>query len=89
MTKDSANKIYDVLVKYAGAHEDWRNNFVYCHAVDKYGCQEYRFQGDLGFGGKYYSGRNKVSAYSEDLTPKREKQIDKVNYYLLRAETSK
>lgn len=69
MDKDRANRIYDILVNFGAAPENYRSNFVYHHAETKSGCDEYRFGGKLGFGGKYLSNENCVTCYSEDETP--------------------
>lgn len=79
MTKDSANKIYDVLVHDGGAVEHMRTSFIYHHSESKEGCDEWRFIGKLGFGGKYRSRYNKVDCYSEDENPERLKLIKKIN----------
>ena len=47
-----ANRIYDVLVAEAGASEYFRQDFLY-----HFGTHEFRFGGDLGFGGKFWIGR--------------------------------
>ena len=70
-----ANKIYNILVEI-GASERMRNGFIYLFSHDN-DIEEWRFQGKLGFGGKFwneYSHINKsynwrVSCYSEDETP--------------------
>ncbi len=49
LTEEFANKVYDILVSEAGAIESERNDFIYHHCTDKYGCSEWRFQGKLGF----------------------------------------
>ncbi|MER7280520.1 hypothetical protein ABT369_39385 [Dactylosporangium sp. NPDC000244] len=74
MTEDQANAVYNVLVEHAGAREDDRDAFVY-HVT--HGCEEYRFQGVLGFGGKLYvePRRWRVSCYREDETPARVEAI--------------
>jgi hypothetical protein len=71
LNKDKANKVYDLLVSIGGADERMRTSFVYHHCESEYGCDEWRFQGKLGFGGKYYSRGNKVCLYKEDETPER------------------
>ncbi len=68
LTEERANAIYDILVSLAGARESERDDFVYHHCKDKYGCTEWRFQGKLGFGGKYRSTWNGVTYYPEDET---------------------
>lgn len=71
LSKDKANKVYDLLVSIGGANEDDRSSFIYHHCEDKHGCREWRFCGKLGFGGKYRSTWNGVTYYSEDETPER------------------
>lgn len=71
-----ANRIYDVLVRYAGAIESDRLGFVLAHSSahsEPGGCREWRFQGSLGFGGKFRNDNNRwrVDCYPEDLTQAR------------------
>lgn len=74
--------IYQVLITYAGARADDMDSFLRAHdPTQQYPTNEYRFQGSLGFGGKYYRG-NRVACYPEDLTPEREATIAKVNSLL-------
>lgn len=84
MTKQMANKIYDILVGLGGAspNESDRSNFIYHHVKSKDGCTEYRFGGKFGFGGKYRSLTNSVDCYSEDENPYRIELIDKINQEL-------
>ena len=84
------NKVYDILVEeceaYDGGHE--RENFLY-HQMkettpdDPYSGPptEWRFQGALGFGGKFWRNNGKlyVNCYSEDSCPEREEMIEKAN----------
>jgi hypothetical protein len=72
------NKVYDILVEECGADEYWRENFVYSMNND---CKEYRFQGDLGFGGKMRNNCNGmyVDCYPNDETPARKAQIAAAN----------
>lgn len=65
-----SNKVYDILIAECGAKEYWRENFVHCFQE---GCQEYRIQGSLGFGGKFRNNSNGVyvDMYPEDETPER------------------
>lgn len=79
LSKEKANKIYDLLVSIGGASEHERQSFVYHHCVDEYGCMEWRFSGKLGFGGKYRSRLNRVTYYPESETPEMveiKKQLD-------------
>ena len=62
MTEEIAREIYDLLVMCGGASKDNRDDFVWAHIKDDFPCEEYRFQGHFGFGGKFYSG-------SSDLQP--------------------
>lgn len=82
MTTEKANKIYDLLTSIGGASESERNNFVYHHTETKDGCNEWRFQGKLGFGGKYRSTRNRVDCYLEDETTERLFILNELNLKL-------
>lgn len=77
---------YDLLVKFAGARPDpmERMSFVMAFTQVEYPCSEYRFQGTLGFGGKFYrsGGRHHIGQYPEDATPKTRETIEKVNQAL-------
>lgn len=79
MTKEKANKVYDVLVEIGNAAESERNSFVYHHTESEYGCDEWRFGGLLGFGGKYRSKNNRVDCYYEDRDKATSKIIDQIN----------
>ena len=79
-----ADKIYDVLVNIGGAYEGERDSFIYHHCTYKDGCDEWRFQGKLGYGGKYRSRYNKVDCYLEDETKERLHLIKEINAALLK-----
>ena len=79
MTKEKADKVYDLLVTIGGAYEGDRDNFIYHHSESKDVCSEWRFCGYFGFGGKYWSEYNSVNCYSEDETPERIKLGYKLN----------
>lgn len=68
LSKDKANKVYNLLVSIGGAREEERSDFIYHHCDSKYGCMEWRFCGKFGFGGKYRSTWNGVTYYPEDET---------------------
>ena len=69
ITKRTANKIYDILVPVCKAMESERSGFVCEVTSDNHGC-EWRFCGNLGFGGKFYWDCEwRVSCYPEDETP--------------------
>jgi len=79
--------IYDILVRVCGADEDKRLAFnSYLAEPDDF--VEWRFQGKLGFGGKFYKIREKmyVDCYLEDKTPEREKIITEANKLLVNRE---
>jgi len=69
--------VYKILIENAGAYNDPENNFEYFSFVKAHDkeepCNEYRFGGKLGFGGKYWGRRNEVDCYSEDSCKKTEK----------------
>lgn len=77
MKEKTAGAIYDVLVRFAGANEaDWET-FAWLHVTAR--CDEYRFMGALGFGGKFWCHDWRVSAYPEDITLERQQVIDETN----------
>jgi hypothetical protein len=70
-------KVFDLLQLVGGAHASLREDFLFHHLKED--CHEFRFQGRLGFGGKYYSRENRVSCYSEDETADRVRLIAFLN----------
>ena len=79
MTEETANLIFDVLMDNVDAYAEDRADFVFYMLQD---CRhEWRFQGNLGFGGKTYieSDRWRVNCYQEDETPERAKIIKTTN----------
>lgn len=86
-----ATAIYDVLVQECGAspEPDQRDYFVHSLTDASHPCPEYRFQGKLGFGGKFRNNGNNadtpyVDCYPEDETPARRAMIDHANARLAR-----
>jgi hypothetical protein len=77
VTEEQANAVYTVLVEHAGAAEWQRDEFVQLHVEGR--CDEFRFQGDLGFGGKFWRHDWRVSCYPEDETPARVEAIRVTN----------
>lgn len=84
LTNAEANKIYRALVNHCLANPDLLNEFLQCVADHNRGNPyhasgdfEYRFMGNLGYGGKFHwDGTNAtVSCYGEDVTPERQKMI--------------
>jgi hypothetical protein len=88
MTPDQADAVYDLLVEHCGASDESgplgstsRDMFVFHQTREVQ--REYRFQGGLGFGGKFrrngWEDRWYVDCYPEDLTPERQQMIDAAN----------
>lgn len=91
--EDIANEIFDILVEHAGVYdsESNRRQFIYHQGSkpDKWnksgGCNEYRFGGKLGFGGKFWHNNYRfyVNCYCEDKGSKEEKIISTINELLI------
>lgn len=83
--KDIFNKAYDILVEHAGASnlDHYREAFVEYFVTERH-TTEWRFLGNLGFGGKFWRNdeRYYILCYSEDKSPERDKVIEKVNALL-------
>lgn len=79
LTKEQANQVWAILAATCGASDDdMRQQFVY-HS-NKTDRLEFRFQGDLGFGGKVYVEEPpRVSCYSEDDSLERSVMIEQAN----------
>lgn len=88
MNDDLKNAIYDILVEEAGADPGEYTTLAFPHHWPE--CREWRFKGDLGFGGKIWArriyGKNGeaayhvyVTCYPEDKTSEREAIIQKTN----------
>lgn len=88
MSYIDSRRIWGILVNHAGA-VDTDSNWVsfrqwFDRAFEK-GGDEYRFMGDLGFGGKFWLHRRDgmyVTCYPEDRTPERDTIVDATNRYL-------
>ena len=72
------HRVYDVLVRNLQAPEELRMSFVFAH-TEASPCYEFRFQGNLGFGGKYCRKTNTVDCYHEDATAGRLALIEVAN----------
>jgi hypothetical protein len=84
VNKNTANLIYNVLVRYGGAIEDMRDSFVsYCTREREVGRGEFKFFG-LFDSGKFWFGRDGryVTYYPEDKTPEREAALAKIKFAL-------
>lgn len=69
--------VWSILEEYAGAPSGMKSNFMYNWPE----CREFRFCGNLGFGGKIWWDGEKafVSCYTEHMTPEIKKIINKTN----------
>ena len=80
---DMAARIWRVLVEECGCRDDLGDMHLFTHylATEHWSGHEYRFQGDLGFGGKFYNncGRWWVGCYPENRTPERDVMICRAN----------
>lgn len=83
MSEATLNLIYDILVKVCGAYEGHRDGFVMAHREENFPT-EWRFIGALGFGGKFWRGRDRiyVNCYVEHETPAARKIIEEANRQL-------
>lgn len=77
LSHELADEVWTVLVEECGANENDRENFVFLTNIQD--IAEYRFIGNLGFGGKFWSGKFIVSCYPEDSNEMREAAIQKAN----------
>lgn len=80
MTEATANKVFDLLVIGAEAPESQRLDFVYEMVKPQEDrIREWRFSGNLGYGGKYWPLTNDVTCYPEDETKDRKSIVTKLN----------
>jgi hypothetical protein len=89
ITTDQAKAVRAILEEECGYRRaDRFDDFVYHVATigkdDWNVCREYRFMGELGFGGKFRNNgkRNNtpyVDCYSENETPSRREMIERAN----------
>lgn len=85
LTREQADAVYSVLVEECGATDDHmsfdRDSFV--HYFTNTAHPEFRFQGQLGFGGKCRMDSHhpipRVDYYPEDYSVARENMIDRAN----------
>ena len=80
MDHRQARAIYQVLIEECAAPADdfSVDSFIFNHR-DGSQVEEYRFMGNLGFGGKFWQRRMAVSCYPEDTTPEREASMERAN----------
>ena len=81
-----AAEIYAKLMELCGAPEGARESFMHAHVSAQVATPptEFRFQGSLGFGGKFRVTRDRiyVDCYPEDRTDQRDKAIQAMNTWL-------
>jgi hypothetical protein len=82
MSREAALTIYAYLMGKFDANGNDLLTFVNVATTQQHG--EWRFQGTLGFSGKFYftPGRWYVDCYPEDDTPERRRAIDEANTQL-------
>jgi hypothetical protein len=81
---NAAQKIWEILQRTCGAGTYWGSNFVRIaqEYLETGKMLEYRFQGNLGFGGKVWINNGDhpyVTCYPEDMSPDKQKMIDAAN----------
>jgi len=79
--------VWNVLVSLGGVCRDDESMYdVFVHAVQDTDNVEFRFQGNLGFGGKLYIDNPpnppRISCYEEDMTPAKLRIIENANKLL-------
>ncbi len=79
MTKEQAEAVYKILVSRCAANASKEQEFVDC--VTDPNNQEYRFGGELGFGGKFFHSNSRwwVSCYKENGTVRIIKMMNETN----------
>lgn len=85
---DLADRVYDVLIRLAGASEQHRFEFVVLAGAGQ--LSEFRFGGSLGWGGKVRYSRPRgfyVDCYREHLNDERRAVIERTNRALSRFAT--
>lgn len=84
LTEDKARKVYDILCRFGGANSSQYEIDYFVYSMTHEDIAEWRFCGNFGFGGKYWSDANRVSCYREDETEDILKQIELINNELLK-----
>lgn len=83
LTKSQAEQVWQVLVEECGAsaHPLDKQSFVHEYTTDSQYSpgSEWRFQGSLGFGGKFRYPTFSVDCYPEDATATRRAAIEAAN----------
>ncbi len=89
ITPEQADRAFTLLVAHAGARDDAsdREAFVMHVSDPELPCEEYRFCGALGFGGKFRNNGNNggvpyVDYYAESHTERRRIMAQETNFAL-------
>lgn len=82
ISQELAATIYRILVDECGANSKNEGHFVSTFSSASNVPSEWRFSGNLGFGGKYRHPGMRVDCYPEDSTPDREAMISRANVRL-------
>ncbi len=84
-----SDRVYTILIQETGASPEDR--FSFRNWFENQEGFEYRFQGALGFGGKFWrnNGRFYVTCYRENETPERLAVIEKTNAALAAIDSSR
>ena len=88
LTTETAEVVWQILVDYAGApgtDDSWMKDSFMAYVTEPSPLYEFRFQGKLGFGGKFYIEHNgwRVSYYGrEDYTTERDYAVKTTNLVL-------
>jgi hypothetical protein len=86
ITELIASQIYDILVEECGAPQSLREMFI-SYITTASGMLEFRYQGHLGFGGKFYASnwaRWRTDCYIENKDSVRAAMIDRANRRLFK-----
>ena len=83
MTNDFYGRAYDLLIEHCKVSDEESRPAFIRYFMEENG-REWRFQGSLGFGGKFWhnEGRWYISCYPEDSTREIKATIEKVNAHL-------
>ncbi|MHD0644234.1 hypothetical protein ACYPKM_01190 [Pseudomonas aeruginosa] len=77
---ETAGEVYQILVEECGAKPSDGPAFQFAYATaDGKPPSEFRFQGSLGFGGKYRHPEMRVNCYPEDANDARREAIRRAN----------
>jgi hypothetical protein len=77
LSSDIADKVWTILVEECGVPEREREIFIFLIGMDD--ITEYRFCGNLGFGGKFWPNKFEVNCYQEDENEERRTAMEKAN----------